>query len=43
MRAQLWQKYNVTPLDTKWGDTDIAFEEESMQFRSRVVAPDLYA
>ena len=44
-------KYNVTPVDTKWVDTDKAFEEEPMQIRSRIVArefksgdrPDLYA
>ena len=44
-------KYNVTPVDTKWVDTDKAFEGEPMQLRSRVVArefksadrPDLYA
>ena len=44
-------KYNVTPLDTKWVDTDKAFEVEPMQIRSRIVArefkkrnrPDLYA
>ena len=31
-------KYNVTPVDTKWVDTDKAFEEEPMQIRSRIVA-----
>ena len=31
-------KYNVTPVDTKWVDTDRAFEEEPMQIRSRIVA-----
>ena len=39
-------KYNVTPVDTKWVDTDKAFEEEPMQIRSRIVARDrldLYA
>ena len=44
-------KYNVTPVDTKWVDTDKAFEGEPMQIRSRIVArefksgdrPDLYA
>ena len=44
-------KYNVTPVDTKWVDTDKAFEEGAMQIRSRIVArefksgdrPDLYA
>ena len=43
-------KYNVTPVDTKWVDTDKAFEGESMQILARNVArefksgePDLYA
>ena len=44
-------QYNVTPVDTKWVDTDKAFEGEPMQIRSRIVArefkswdrPDLYA
>ena len=44
-------KHNVTPVDTKWVDTDKAFEGEPMQIRSRIVArdfksgnrPDLYA
>ena len=44
-------KYSVTPFDTKWVDTDKAFEGEPMQIRSRIVArefksedrPDLYA
>ena len=44
-------KYNVTLVDTKWVDTDKAFEEGAMQIRSRIVArefksedrPDLYA
>ena len=44
-------KYGTTPVDTKWVDTDKAFEEEPMQIRSRIVArefksddrPDLYA
>ena len=44
-------KYNVTPVDSKWVDTDKAFQEEPMQIRSRIVArefksgdrPDLYA
>ena len=31
-------KYNVTPVDIKWVDTDKAFEEEPMQIRSRIVA-----
>ena len=31
-------KYNVTPIDTKWIDTDKAFEVEPMQIRSRIVA-----
>ena len=41
----------VTPVDTKWVDTDTAFEGEPMQIRSRIVAreiksderPDVYA
>ena len=44
-------KYGVTPIDTKWVDTDKAFEGEPMQIRSRMCArefksddrPDLYA
>ena len=44
-------KYSVTLIDSKWVDTDKAFEEEPMQIRSRSVArefnsgnrPDLYA
>ena len=44
-------KYHVTPVDTKWVDTDKAFEEEPMQIRSRIVTrefksgdmPALYA
>ena len=44
-------KYQLTPVDTKWIDTDKAFEREPMQIRSRIVArelknedrPDLYA
>ena len=44
-------QYSVTPVDTKWVDTDKAFEDEPMQIRSRIVArefgsgdrPDLYA
>ena len=44
-------KYGITPVDTKWVDTDMAFEEEPMQIRSRMCArefksddrPDLYA
>ena len=51
MSAQLWQKYNVTPVDTKWVDSDKAFGEEPMQIRPRIVAsefksgdrPDVYA
>ena len=31
-------KYNVPPVNTKWLDTDKAFEEEPMQIRSRIVA-----
>ena len=30
-------KCNVTPIDTKWVDTDKAFEVEPMQIRSRIV------
>ena len=45
------KKYGVTPIDTKWIDTDKAFEGEPMQIRSRICArefksddrPDLYA
>ena len=45
------KKYKVTPIDTKWIDTDKAFEGEPMQIRSRMCArefknddrPDLYA
>ena len=44
-------KYIVTPADTKWVDTDKAFEVKPMQIRSRIVArefqsgdrSDLYA
>ena len=44
-------KYNITPVDTTWVDTDTAFEGEPMQIRSRIFArefksgdrPDLYA
>ena len=44
-------QYQVTPVDTKWVDTDKAFEGEPMHIRSRIVArkfksddrPDLYA
>ena len=51
MRRRLWQKYGITPVDTKWIDTDKAFEGEPMQIRSRMCArefksddrPDLYA
>ena len=43
--------YGITPVDTKWVDTDKAFEGEPMQIRSRMCArefksddrPDLYA
>ena len=31
-------QYQVTPVDTKWIDTNKAFEEEPMQIRSRIVA-----
>ena len=45
------EKYGVNPIDTKWIDTDKAFEGEPMQIRSRKCArefksddrPDLYA
>ena len=33
-------KYNITPVDTKWVDTDKAFEVEPMQIRSRTVAKE---
>ena len=44
-------RYGITPVDTKWVDTDKAFEAEPMQIRSRMCArefksddpPDLYA
>ena len=44
-------KYGITQVDTKWVDTDKAFEGEPMQIRSRMCAkelksddqPDLYA
>ena len=44
-------QYKITPVDTKWVDTNKSIEEEPMQIRSRVVArefksddrPDLYA
>ena len=44
-------QYKITPVVTKWVDTDKAFEGEPMQIRSRIVArefksddrPDLYA
>ena len=44
-------RYGITPVDTKWVDTDKAFEGEPMQIRSRMCAsefksddrPDLYA
>ena len=31
-------KYNVTPVDTKWVDTDKAFEAYPMHIRSQIVA-----
>ena len=31
-------KYNVTPVDTGWVDTDKAFQEEPMHIRSQMVA-----
>ena len=31
-------QYQVTPVDTKWVDTDKAFEGEPMQIRLRMVA-----
>ena len=45
------EKYEITPADTKWVDTDKAVEEEPMQIGSRMCArefksddrPDLYA
>ena len=45
------EKYGVTPVDTKWVDTEKAFEGKPMQIRSRMCArefkiddrPDLYA
>ena len=51
MRKEAAEKYGLTPVDTKWVDTDKAFEGEPMQFRSRMCAgefksddrPDLYA
>ena len=51
MRKEAAEKYGITPVDTKWVDTDKAFEGEPMQFRSRMCAgefksddrPDLYA
>ena len=44
-------KYEITPVDTKWVDTDKAFEGQPMQIRSRMCArefksddrPDLHA
>ena len=44
-------KYGITPVDTKWVDTNKAFEGEPVQIRSRMCArefksddrPDLYA
>ena len=32
------EKYGITPVDTKWVDTDNAFEEEPMQIISRMCA-----
>ena len=32
------EKYGVTPIDTKWIDTDKAFEREPMHIRSRICA-----
>ena len=45
------EKYGISPKDTKWVDTDKAFEEDPMQIRSRICArafenddrPNLYA
>ena len=45
------EKYGVTPIDTKWIDTDKALEGEPIQIRSRICTrgfksddrPDLYA
>ena len=31
-------QYQVTPVDTKWVDTDKVFEEEHMHIRFRIVA-----
>ena len=50
MRKRPWQSTG-SPVDTKWVDTDKAFEVEPMQIRSRMCArefksddrPDLYA
>ena len=33
-------QYNITPVDTKWVDTDKAFDGEPMQIRSRTVAKE---
>ena len=35
------EKYGITPVDTKWVDTDRSFEEEPMQIRSRMCAREL--
>ena len=51
MNVKLLHKTEVTPVDTKWIDTNKAFEGEPMQIRSRIVArgvksddrPDLHA
>ena len=32
------EKYGITPIDTKWIDTDKAFEGEKLQIRSRICA-----
>ena len=34
------EKYGITPVETKWVDTDKAFEGEPMQVRSRMCARD---
>ena len=48
---EAFEKYGITPVDTKWVDRDKAFEGEPMQIRSRMCVrefksddrPDLYA
>ena len=36
MRKRAVEKYGLTPVDTKWVDTDKAVEGEPMQIRSRM-------